>query len=601
MSLFGKFKSRKSAGESQKTSAEATENKETVTPEHEAPDPQFRIADDSPVYQLRRRYPEYTRGRKSDLFEFMYDSIRKAHDELRENYIRLNGSPEGFDIFDDYQRDLLVFAESINKCSALMLKSVSGNQSGRGPASEPAEAVILTGQSRDGINAWIFVIPPVYGAEKLTPADITDKLESDGIVYGVDEEFPERVIREELYFKVLPAATGRYPVNGINGGPKEPFARDSADGGETVSDDRSRLGIIKSVRAGDLIAEIIPPVPAVDGIKVTGEPAGGTDGVMPEGLAGKNTVISDDGLTITAAADGELYFSGGEFRVSRLTRISGDIEASPEAAEYEGDLAVFGSIKEGACIKCEGSIRIFGNAGAAEITAGGDIRIEQGMTGAMTGTLRAGGSIECRFLENCNAEAGADIISDQILNCIVTAGGVVSASGGRGRIIGGKIYGEHGIKTQYIGGSYGTASHTVLSVGSYSRYKKQIAENNRLIRENEAEIKKLNEQLMNFHRMRNSLNSVQKSVAARLLEQLNAFNQKNERIQADIEELEELCKEPAENTEIICDRLRAAVDIEYNGKKGTIDQKLDNFKVFTRGNKIIASAAGNFERVISGR
>lgn len=592
MGWFWKKKAKKKSEDESEKTEKVQEKKQDIA------DAALRLRDDSPVYMLRRKYPEYIRGRKHDILEFMYDSIAEAHSELKENFYRLNDQTAEFDKFDSCQKDILKFIEKISEASQSVLKIVSGD-------SEKSEiytgdARIITDISGDGIHAWMFIIPPEPCGKRVNEEMIQAALASEGIVFGIDSELVSRAVMDELYFKILPVARGKYPVNGRSGGAHELFSRENGKinlkEDENGRIDFKDLGIIKSVHSGDVIAEVIPPEKAEDGIKVTGERAEGTDG-LPLSEPGKNTVFSDDGTRIVAAMDGELYFENGVFHVSKLLKINSDVDASTGNIDFAGDIAVYGNVREGFSVKCEGNIKIFGHAEASEIKAGGDLYIEKGMAGGSSGTIEAGGSLECRYLENCVVNVGRDIKADQVLGCTVNAGGLVTVRGTRGRIIGGSISGARGIKVQYIGSTLGASAHTMLSVGMIANYKRQILEKNNEISEIEKETENITRKIYYFHKIKDNLNSVQKSLIQQLFSQLENRKQMIDKLQDEIEELKELCKETGGVIEISCDSLRSAVDIEYNGVKHTFDQNLDNFKVCQSGNRIVAKAV-NFEKVL---
>jgi hypothetical protein len=73
----------------------------------------------------------------------------------------------------------------------------------------------------------------------------------------------------------------------------------------------------------------------------------------------------------------------------------------------------------------------------------------------MQGTVRVGGRVRAKFIENCYVEAGGDVfVSTGCLNSVINTLGMVS-TGSKGVIIGGKISALKGVAAFQIGSSAG--------------------------------------------------------------------------------------------------------------------------------------------------
>ncbi len=70
-------------------------------------------------------------------------------------------------------------------------------------------------------------------------------------------------------------------------------------------------------------------------------------------------------------------------------------------------------------------IEVHGYVEGAELIAGKDIVLRNGMQGMSQGRLEAGGNILARFIERATVSAKGDVMADYIVQCLVTACGSV--------------------------------------------------------------------------------------------------------------------------------------------------------------------------------
>jgi uncharacterized protein (DUF342 family) len=176
--------------------------------------------------------------------------------------------------------------------------------------------------AKDGMSAFTTIGAPKKGAAPPVIQDVLDALEHAGVVFGIDQEGIQRTLSRRDYDKPIPVAAGREPVFGkahrilyhfnVNRG--KPYLEMEFD-----RINLKELNFIDNRKEGDLLAELLPPVAAVDGKKVSGEtiPAE-SDSEIAQLQQGLNTLLSPDGTKLYAQCDGNVRILKGKIIVARI-------------------------------------------------------------------------------------------------------------------------------------------------------------------------------------------------------------------------------------------------------------------------------------------
>jgi hypothetical protein len=207
------------------------------------------------------------------------------------------------------------------------------------------------------------------------------------------------------------------------------------------------------VKKGDPLARVTPRTEGISGIDVTGAVV--TYGKAPGDALkpGKNTAL-EAGVVI-ATCDGRFVSGEGSFWVSEVLEIPADVDFSTGHIDFPGDVVIKGEINQGFKVKAGGSLFCARLIDATEVVCGGDLETGQGILGRMRGTVKVGGAVRAKFIENCYVEAGGDVtVSTGCLNSVICALGKV-VTGPRGVIIGGKITAQKGVSTNQLGSTAG--------------------------------------------------------------------------------------------------------------------------------------------------
>ncbi|MEK7813541.1 MAG: FapA family protein, partial [Candidatus Desantisbacteria bacterium] len=179
--------------------------------------------------------------------------------------------------------------------------------------------------SDDKMKATVNIASTMGEADKPTIDEIKNDLAAAGVVYGIDETIIQEMLQNKLFNEPIIVAHGRLAADGKNAtieyffnteNKRTPFAL-SEDG----SVDFREIGIIQTVKAGDILAKKVATNKGVPGITVTGQPLPALDGKDIVLCKGKNVLINTDGTELTAAVKGQLIWDGSKIEVDPVCKI----------------------------------------------------------------------------------------------------------------------------------------------------------------------------------------------------------------------------------------------------------------------------------------
>lgn len=203
------------------------------------------------------------------------------------------------------------------------------------------------------------------------------------------------------------------------------------------------------VDEGDLLAEYVPATPGEAGLSADGKPIPPKRGRDLPRLKGKGIRIEDG--KYYAAIHGKVELSEGRIQITNLLEIQGDVDVNFGHVDFDGDLYIRGDVHSGMMVKASGNVEIKGHVGNCFIEAGKDIIIQRGMQGKLSGTLKAGGNITCKFFESSKAIANGDIVVRSVLNSRLEAEGRITVEGKDSVVLGGSVYAVQGMDISQAG------------------------------------------------------------------------------------------------------------------------------------------------------
>jgi uncharacterized protein (DUF342 family) len=110
-------------------------------------------------------------------------------------------------------------------------------------------------------------------------------------------------------------------------------------------------------------------------------------------------------------------------------------------------------------------VEIKGLVEAADVTAGGDVTVQGGVIMSGENTVRAGGSVAAKFLQNVVVRAGGDVVTQgEITQCDILCRGMVTVNGGHGNVAGGVVRCRTGLLAKELGSDTGVSTRIEILV-----------------------------------------------------------------------------------------------------------------------------------------
>lgn len=444
--------------------------------------------------------------------------------------------------------------------------------------------------SEDKMQAFACVLPPVNGGAEMDVEPFEKSLRYSGISKGIDSGAVQGLIKEQDYLSIVRLAKGTPAKDGADGSITEHFERKArieigaVKGG---SIDFNEEITMQAVSADGVICFIQQAEKAIDGMDVVGNVLKGKDGADVEVTAGPNTYLSADGKQLLSSVDGAVSLTKeGHFCVMPQRTVLGHAGRHTGNLYHKGDLYISGNVSGDIVIKADGDLIIGGEVKDAQIKAGGNIRIQKGITKGMAETtITAGGQIQCAVIEGVEVEAEGDVYAGVILNSDVTAGGSVYATSDNGLIIGGSIRAHDNVAAKEIGNLSECANH--ILVGYEPELKAELDKLKASQKESKSTLEMLHKNISTLKAVGSHLPQEKKELLVKLEEQRKLYETREEELAAEIKSIVSRLRKSAEGT-VSCEKMHPVTEIHIGEKKTVINRAMEPCRVFMNGDTIVA-------------
>jgi len=383
-------------------------------------------------------------------------------------------------------KGLYVFNENIDPaCSEAMaaIAERSRNNDDAASSSELPLASCLIAERRDG-TAEVKIsddrmvadvtVTTACGGSPITAERIRDALTAAGINVGIQDASIDALVAEaiespgglQIKRKV---AEGKEPGRGT---PSRfeylitPFQdrvlqpKELDDGSIDMLD----LGDINTVETGQPLVRRHPAQPGEDGFDVLGTPIPSETPKETEFTIGNCTEISaDDPHLLISTSNGIPHRIKNGMTIDDVLQID-EVGLRTGHIDLDGNLLVKGDIRPDMKVKVTGNLMVLGFVESAEIEAGGDVTVRNGIIGPPPDTAShscaiVARNIEAKYAQNANLKASEDIrLSSHMLHCQASCHSVyVGTERTRdARLAGGSVQADNTVCASVFGAEAGT-------------------------------------------------------------------------------------------------------------------------------------------------
>ena len=466
--------------------------------------------------------------------------------------------------------------------------------------------------TEDEMRVYVHFVPPRFNGRHMEYDEIIDALRSAGVEWGIKEKEIQEYLDAMDYSSPLLAAEGQRARNGrdayVDFKIRVDKSRTKFEEDESGKVDFRNLELLENVVVGQVLAVKVPAEEGVQGRTVTNRIIPAKSGRDYAIQYGKGTILSTDGMELTAEINGQVVYKRNKISVEPLYVVNGDVSLETGNIVFLGSVIVSGNVQDNFVVKAAGNVEVRGSVQKAFIEAEGDIIVHMGISGREEARIEStGGSIFAKFIQGANVISENDVVVPEgIMQSNVDAGGRIYCNGRRAKIIGGLIRAGNEVNARYIGGE--GATKTEVRVGINPKVLQQTSELEKIKAKIENEMESLNKNLITLtnqkkvsklsedkEKMFEDLSSRKQKHDSRL----NEINLELEELQAYITMLEHKGKICAEKTvypgvDIFIKNEKFSVKDEYNYIKFTLEGeeiRLSEYEppVFVEGQQRIAT------------
>lgn len=326
--------------------------------------------------------------------------------------------------------------------------------------------------SRDRMKVLVSVAEPVDDVASLAQAILVD-LEAMGIASPPEFERLVQLIesrgptsREEGIL----VAQGQAPTPPRHGELvwaqdffHSGFVEDRVTGTVDYRRHTNELAVVE----GQLLAQLMEPVEGQEGRDVFGRRVPPERPRRAHVRTGPNVRFDETSGAFLATADGRLRTATDLVAVDEVFTVQGSVGLATGHIKHPGTLIVEKDIEAGAEVCVDGDLEVKGTIEAADVVAGGAVRVWGGVVGAAGRCVKAGGSLRAKFIRDAHIEAGESVyVEKELVHSTVRTRGALVAP--QGRVVGGEVMALAGIDVRDAG-SEGAVATLLIAGDDFSK------------------------------------------------------------------------------------------------------------------------------------
>ena len=340
-------------------------------------------------------------------------------------------------------------------------------------------------------KAYLNIIPPMEEDDPLTLEMIIRELKEKNILQGIKNKTIEKMIAEKIYYEPLIVASGKETVQGRDGFPELLFLPEKLRPAPGTKVNLREVPVLQKVQEGQELIRIETATMGEDGYTITGKLISSTPGKQYRIRPGRNTRYNPEGTHIIATKSGVVCINNDNISVEKLKVIE-KVDASTGHVRFDGIVSIRGNVSDRCSVEAV-RIDIGGSVGKARLRSIGEIRVLQGLKGAV---VQCGSTLLANNMTDTQASVGDHAMIDEfVVNSKIYCGSTLEILSANGYVSGGVLQAGNLIRLPNVGAP-GTDEpnedgefpekelpQTILDVGISLKNRKQFNELEKLAQE----------------------------------------------------------------------------------------------------------------------
>ena len=338
--------------------------------------------------------------------------------------------------------------------------------------------------SKDEAKAYLNIIPPKEEEEPLTLERIISALKENNILLGINNKSIEKIIAEKIYYEPVIVASGKETVQGKHGFPELLFLPKKSRPALGTRVNLREVPVLQKVQQGQELVRIETATMGEDGYTITGKLISSTPGKQFRIRPGRNTRYNPEGTHIIATKSGVVCLNNDSISVENV-KVVEKVDASTGHVRFDGIVSIRGNVSDRCSVEAV-RIDIGGSVGKARLRSIGEIRVAQGLKGAI---VQCGSTLHANNMTDTQASVGEHALVDEfVVNSKIYCGSTLQVTSAKGYVSGGVLQAGNLIRLPNIGlpgtdepnedGEYpeNELPQTILEVGISLNNRKQFNE-----------------------------------------------------------------------------------------------------------------------------
>ena len=338
--------------------------------------------------------------------------------------------------------------------------------------------------SKDEAKAYLNIIPPKEEEETLTLERIIRVLKERNILLGINKKSIEKIIADKIYYEPAIVARGKETVQGNHGFAELLFLPENLRPPPGTHLNLREISVLQKVQEGQELVHLENATMGEDGYTITGKLINSTPGKQYRIRPGRNTRYNPEGTHIIAAKSGVVCLNDDSISVEKV-KVVEKVDASTGHVRFDGIVIIRGNVSDRCSVEAV-RIDIGGSVGKARLRSIGEIRVAQGIKGAV---VQCGGTLYANNMTDTQASVGENaLVNEFVVNSKLYCGSTLQVTSAKGYVSGGVLQAGNLIWIPNVGlpstdepndvGEYhdNELPQTILEVGISLKNRKQFNE-----------------------------------------------------------------------------------------------------------------------------